>query len=803
MAIAVLLGAFVLHVVAGWTAISLAISSRRLWWWAVAIAIVLMALWRVTHAYEVALERAAPELGTELLAAAISVLTIVGMRAAVRATTALRRSNIALRRSEDRYRAVAESAMDAIVVVDGAGRVTYANPAVESVFGYAPGDLFEHPFTLLAPDAEELFERHTPAGTSARDKMVQIRGVHRDGRRLSLEATFGEQEEDGGVIRTGIMRDITQREELQSQLRTSEERYSLASRGANDGIWDWDLAANRIFFSPRWKSIVGLGEDDPCSSLLDWMGRIHPGDIDTVRTHLTTHVEGNSEHFEAEYRILHVDGRYRWVLCRGIAVRDSAGRAYRMAGSQTDITSRKNAEERLLHDALHDALTGLPNRAMLLDRLSRCLIQCRRRGSRPCAVLFVDLDRFKNVNDSLGHAMGDRLLVEVARKLTLGVRPEDTVARLGGDEFAILLEHLENRQVALDVVNRLLVSLAERVQVGEHQIVSTASIGFVWGDARYENPEDLLRDADVAMYRAKELGKARCEIFDSRMHDRALTRLSLEADLRNAAERGAIDVAYQPIVSLATGRTCGFEALARWTLDGRVISPAEFIPIAEESGLIGTIEVQIMRRALADLSAMQQRFRTEKPLTMNLNLSGRHLRDPMLVASLSDSLAGASVAPGSVRLEITESFLLEDDALTAGILERLRELGFGLVIDDFGTGYSSLSYLHRLPIQGVKLDRSFVKEMESSERRATIVSAVVNLAKQLSLETVAEGVETSAQVERLRRIGCHFVQGYFFSPAVDSETAAAFVAREIAVLDGGTRGEPPKTSRRPGRRLVA
>jgi diguanylate cyclase (GGDEF)-like protein/PAS domain S-box-containing protein len=801
MAVAVLLGAFVLHVVAGYAAIRLALSSRRLWWSAVALAIVLMALWRVSAAYDVALERSSPDLGTEMLAGVISLLTIVGMREALRATAALRRSNIALRRSEDRYRAVAESAMDAIVVIDGRGRVMYANPAVESVFGYSPGDLFERPFTLLAPEADVLFEQKTPVHGKPRERILRLRGRHQDGRPLSLEATFGEQEEDGGVTRTGIMRDITQREELEGQLRTSEERYSLATRGANDGIWDWDLETNEIFFSPRWKSIVGLPEGAACSSPSDWMGRIHPDDREGVESRLKAHLDGASEHFEAEYRIQHADGLYRWVLCRGLAVRTRDGAAYRIAGSQTDITSRKHAEARLIHEALHDSLTGLPNRAMLLDRLRRCLVACRRRGALPCAVLFVDLDRFKNVNDSLGHAVGDKLLIEVARKLTLGVRPEDTVARLGGDEFAILLEHLEHRQAGVDIVNRLLESLAERVQLDEHELVTTASIGFVWGDGRYENPEDLLRDADAAMYRAKALGKARCEIFDSRMHDLACSRLALEADLRRAVERDAIEVAYQPIVSLATGRTSGFEALARWTLDGRPVSPAEFIPIAEEAGLIAAIERRILRRALDDLSVLQRRFPSESPLTMNLNVSARHLRDPLLGERLRDSLAASDVAPGSVRLEITESFLLEDDTQTTSVLAELRSLGFKLVIDDFGTGYSSLAYLHRLPIQCVKLDRSFVKEMESTERRATIVSAVVNLAKQLSLETVAEGVETSAQVERLRRIGCDFVQGYFFSPAVDAKTAEAFVARERDVLDGTTR--PGAVRRRGGRRLVA
>jgi diguanylate cyclase (GGDEF)-like protein/PAS domain S-box-containing protein len=788
MAVVALIGAFALHLVAGWTAVRLAISSRRLWWSTVALAIVLMALWRVAAAYDVALQRAAPDLGTELLAAAISVLTIVGMRAAVKANAALRRSHAALHRSEDRYRAAVESAMDAIVVVDGAGFVTYSNPAVESVFGYSPGDLIDRPFSLLAPEAESLFVGRIPTSSSARRPTLQIRGRHKDGRSLSLEATFGEHEEDGRVTSTGIMRDVTERRNLEAELRTSEERYSLASLGANDGIWDWDLVTNQIFFSSRWKSIVGLAEDEPCSSPADWMGRVHPDDRETVHGRLMSHVDGLTEHFESEYRILHLDGSYRWVSCRGVAVRGVSGNARRMAGSQTDITARKNTEERMLHEALHDALTGLPNRALLLDRLQRCLVQCHRRGAAPCAVLFVDLDRFKNVNDSLGHAIGDRLLVEVARRLSLCVRPADTVARLGGDEFAILLEHLESRQAGIDIVDRLLASLSESMMIEEHELVTTASIGLVWGDALYENPEDLLRDADAAMYHAKERGKARYEIFDARMHDLACTRLALEADLRRAIEQDAIEVVYQPIVSLVTGRTCGFEALARWTLEGRSVSPSQFIPIAEESGLIGTLERRIMQVALSNLAAWQKRFATSPPLTMNLNLSARHLRCPKLVEELREDLVSAAVSPASVRLEITETSLLNDDAQTMSVLNQLRKLGLELVIDDFGTGYSSLSYLHRLPIQAVKLDRSFVREMESSEGRATIVSAVVKLAKQLSLEIVAEGVETTAQLARLRRFGCNFAQGYFFSRPVAAGAIEVFVARELAVLEGSTRG---------------
>jgi len=808
VAVTVLLATFSLHVVAAWTAVRLACSSRRLSWTALALAIVLMCLWRGAAAYDVVTYRMPVDLGTELLAAVISVLTIVGMRTASAAYADLRRGHLALRRSEDRQRALVENATDAIVVIDQKGTIAYANPAVESVFGYPPDQLVGRAFTQLAPVAPDLapaFDRATPHGTqrSVRDRTVCVKGVHASGRILELEATFGEHEENGAIKRTGILRDVTAREKLQAQLRTSEERYLLASRGANDGIWDWDLKTDEIFFSPRWKSMLGIADSDACSTPVAWFERIHSQDAGAMRARLKAHLESRSEHFECEYRIRHTDKSFRWMLCRGLAVRDEAGTAYRIAGSQTDITARKHAEERLLYDALHDSLTGLPNRVLLLERLNRCLAQTRRRGGQPCAVLFVDLDRFKNVNDSLGHATGDRLLMEIARKLALCVRPADTVARLGGDEFAVLLEDVESGEAAIAIADRVLAALSESVQLDGHEIVTTASIGIVWGDPGYEKPDDLLRDADAAMYRAKELGKARYQVFDAQMHELARARLGLEADLRRAIERGEIEVAYQPIVSLVTGRTSGFEALARWNRNGRTISPEEFIPLAEETGLISGIDMLVMRRSLAQITAWQKRFKLSVPLTLSVNLSGRHLRDPKVVEHLGQILAEGNAAAGSIHLEITESWLLADDARTIQLLEELRGLGFKLVIDDFGTGYSSLSYLHRLPIDAVKLDRSFVHEMESSPERAAIVSTVVTLAKQLSLAVVAEGVETTAQVERLRHFGCDLAQGYFFSRPVEAESAAALVAREIDVLDRTARGRRLKHARKPGPRLVA
>ncbi len=780
MTLAVLASALSLHFTATYLSARLAwtSTSRRLSWTALALAAALLAVWRVGAAYDTIQYGLAVDFGTEVLAAVIAALIIVGMRSATLA-------HAALRRSENRQRAVVESAMDAIVVVDDSGTIVYANAAVESVFGYRPKRLVGRPFTLLAPAPDAAFERATPTGArrSVRDRVVRIEGRHESGRSLELEVTFGEHDEDGRRLRTGILRDVTARVELQEKLARSEERYWLAARGANDGLWDWNLTSGEIFFSERFRAMLGLEPGARFDSPAAWFGRIHPQDGERVRNQLLSHLAGRSEHFEHEYRVLHADGSYRWMLCRGLAVRDAQGIAGRIAGSQTDVTVRKQAEERLLHDALHDSLTGLPNRALLLERLGRCLSQTRRRGGAPCAVLFVDLDRFKNVNDSLGHAAGDRLLVDVARKLELCVRPSDTVARFGGDEFAILLEDLQSCAAATSIADRVLEMLAQGTLLEGQEIVSTASIGIVWGYAEYARAEDLLRDADAAMYRAKELGKARYEVFDAELRDQVRARLSCEAELRKAALRDEIAVQYQPIVSLSSGRICGFEALARWQRDGKLVPPAEFIPLAEETGLIADIECNVLRKACSDLARWQQMFASGSPLTMNVNLSARHLRESGMVESLRQVLAETAPAPGSLRLEITESFLLGNDEATSQLLRDLRELGCKLVIDDFGTGYSSLSYLHRLPIDGVKLDRSFVQGLDTAPDRAAIVSTVVMLARQLSLAVVAEGVETIAELDRLRRLGCDMAQGYFFARPLDASAAEAMVKREIDVFD--------------------
>ncbi len=410
--------------------------------------------------------------------------------------------------------------------------------------------------------------------------------------------------------------EIIERQQVEAALRVSEERYALAVSGAKDGLWDWDLKTNEIYFSSRWKSMLG-SEEQFGNSPEAWFNLVHPEEIERFKVEISTHIEGLTPHFESEYRILHQDGTYRWMLSRGLAVRDPKGKAYRIAGCQTDVTERKLTEEQLIHDAFHDALTGLPNRALFMDRLGHTVERVKRHENSLFAVLFVDLDRFKVINDSLGHLSGDRLLVTAAKRLEHCLRSGDTLSRLGGDEFTILLEDIKDITEATDVAKRIQESLTLPFSLSEQEVFITASIGIVLSTTGYEQLEDLLRDADTAMYRAKAQGRACYQVFDKTMHLRAVTLLQLENDLRRAVlsmgrngdERttaslpcyskgtmcsGAPEetiqefrVYYQPIVSLASGNITGFEALVRWQHPNRgLVSPTEFIPIAEETGLI-------------------------------------------------------------------------------------------------------------------------------------------------------------------------------------------------------------------------
>ena len=562
------------------------------------------------------------------------------------------------------------------------------------------------------------------------------------------------------------------RKKAEEALRDSEERYALAMRGANDGLWDWNRRTNDIYFSPRWKAMLGCHENEIDNSVEGWFARVHPEDRERLETALAAHCEGQTEHFEHEHRILHQDGTYRWVLSRGLAVHDTAGSATRMAGSQTDITERKVA----------DGLTGLPNRILFIERLDHALERVKRDKSLMFAVLLLDLDRFKVVNDSLGHVAGDELLIALSHRLETSLRSSDTVARLGsaptmarlgGDEFTILLDRIKNVNDATCVAERLQQQLATPFTIHGHEVFTTASIGIALSATGYDRPEEIVRDAETAMYRAKTHGKACYEVFDTDMYARAVTLLQVEIDLRWAVERQEFVVFYQPLVDLHSGQLVGFEALVRWQHPQRgLVSPLEFIPTAEETGLIVPIGAWVLRAACEQMYLWQQQFPTPRPLAVSVNLSCKQFVQADLVEHVEHVLRDTGLEPHSLKLEITESVLMEQTSSITTMLGRLHALGVQLSLDDFGTGYSSLSYLHRFPLDTLKIDRSFISGISDGEQSgdgSEIARTILPMAKNLNLDVVAEGVETGEQLALLKKLLCKYGQGYYFSKPLSAE----------------------------------
>jgi diguanylate cyclase (GGDEF)-like protein len=439
----------------------------------------------------------------------------------------------------------------------------------------------------------------------------------------------------------------------------------------------------------------------------------------------------------------------------------------------------EESREHFRYVAFHDTLTDLPNRALLNNRLQHAIDRAREDTSHLFALLFLDLDRFKNINDSLGHVAGDRLLISTARRLEECLRPSDMVARLGGDEFAILLNGIEEYNDVIRVADRVQRELKRPLNLNGHEVYTTASIGITLSNIGYEHPENILRDADTAMYHAKEKGKARYEIFDAVMHARAMARLQLENDLRRALERGELAVYYQPIVSIESHRIAGFEALARWHHPQRgFISPADFIPVAEETGLIVELGRWVLEESCRRMRAWHLLYPGEKPLTLSVNLSGKQFTQSNLIEQIKQVLAETEIDPRSLKLEITESVVMENEEIASAMLLQLRALGVQLSIDDFGTGYSSLSYLHRFPVNTLKIDRSFISRLGAGDENTEIVRTIMTLANNLGMDVVAEGVETDKHLLLLREMRCEYAQGYLFSKAVEADAATAMLEGE-------------------------
>ena len=708
----------------------------------------------------------------------------VGVQGIARDVTERRNAALALKASEDKFRGLVEQSLIGCYIVQDR-KFVYVNPKLAEIFGYRQDEV-ENLKTVEElthePDLPVVMEylRLRTEGKLA-STHYSFRGKRKDGALIDVEVHGARTEFGGRAAVIGMLLDITERKRVERAMRVSEERYALAAQGANDGLWDWDLRENRIFFSGRWKAMLGLAEHEVGEEPDAWFDRVHPDDRQRLFGDLGLHLEGRTPFLESEHRVRHVDGRYCWMLVRGAAVRDAAGKAYRLAGSQTDISTRKEAEQKLLHDALHDGLTGLPNRSLFMDRLGQAMAFQKRRQDHRFAVLFLDLDRFKNINESLGHTQGDQLLIAVGKRLSRCIRPGDTVARLGGDEFSVLVEDYADADEPLRIAERIQDALAAAHDLEGTEVFATASIGIAMGEPHYAQPEDLLRDADTAMYRAKDLGRGRNAVFHASMHAHARAQLQLETDLRRALGRGELRLNYQPVVSLATGQISGCEALVTWAHPTRgVIPPGDFIPAAEETGLIVPLGRWALQQACRDARAWNDRGHR---VSVSVNLSGKQLVQPELLEHVRSALDASALDARRLRLEVTESVIMENAGPAALLLTQLKALGVHILLDDFGTGYSSLSYLHNFRFDTLKIDRSFVSRLELGGKHAEIVRTIVSLARALSMEIVAEGVENVAQVTALQLLHCDYAQGYLFSrPLETSEFGALLDSHHVFAL---------------------
>ncbi len=590
---------------------------------------------------------------------------------------------------------------------------------------------------------------------------------------------------------------------IRRQLAERDQLFQLISENAADMIALVDGDGRRLYNSPAYLKVLGYSPED--LNATSSIEQIHPDDLPRVlKAAEKARLSGQGERME--YRIRHKDGSWRTLESTASPIRNAKGQTDKLVIVNRDITERKRAEEMLAHNAFHDGLTNLPNRALFLDRLQQALTLSKRHPNYKFAVLLIDVDEFKIINDSLGHAAGDDLLIQIGQRLKESVRRADTVsrprtsdvpdrpanddtlARLGGDEFTILLDDIRDPIEAVRVAERMQAELATPFVVNQQQIVISASIGIAASTSPHTHAEDLLRDADIAMYRAKRAGKACCEVSDTAMHENAVKRLQLETDLRKALDQGEFRVYYQPIVSLQTGKITGFEALTRWQRPEGILPPIAFIAVAEETGLIIPMNRQLLREACQHLRSWQSEFPSDPPLTMSVNMTSREFAQPDLAGEIRKSLEQTAIDPGCLQLEIIETIAMGDAEKSGHVLAQLKALGVRLSIDDFGTGYSSLSRLRRIPVDTLKIDRAFISNMDTDPENREIVRAIIVLAHNLGLKVVAEGTEKEEHIDLLKDFNCEMAQGYLFSRPADDQAMLKLLASNRnagAVAAGG------------------
>ncbi|MEA2268822.1 MAG: hypothetical protein QOC64_1432 [Solirubrobacteraceae bacterium] len=706
--------------------------------------------------------------GSELLAA-ISVSTVAGpdgepqyFIAQMVDITEQRSTERALAESERRFRTLASASPSGIFSTTLDGRILYANERLAEIFSLDAGERDGHRWLERVEPAWQ--DRLRLAVASVADGFgpvaMDVRLDDRAGARwarVNIAAMF-EADEAGGFV--GTVEDVTESVEARAALAAREAEFRAMAEHSGDFLSRHDADGRYLYASPASEAVLGYRPEELVGRTAWELGCIHPDDTEAARS-LRAVIDGREELATADFRVIRRDGAIGWLETTVRALPSTDGVPPQIVAVNRDVSARKSAEVRLAHQAMHDDLTGLPNRSLFLDRLEQALHRARRSGDG-VAVLFVDLDRFKLINDSFGHAAGDRLLCDVAARLSTALRPSDTIARFGGDELTVLCEDVTGETFARGIAHRIAELFDEPFTVEDSEAFLQASIGIAIGagDAR---PEDLIRDADAAMYRAKDRGRGRVEVFDEAMRRDARDRVATESALRRAIEREELHIHVQPVVAIGDGRIQGFEALVRWQHPERgVVAPGEFIPLAEETGLIVPIGNWVLREVCRTLRRWRTEFGVEW-VQCSVNLSVRHLKQPDLVATVRHALREFDVPPDRLILEITESAVMETGAGSVETLDQLRALGVRLALDDFGTGYSSLAHLHRFPLDVLKIDRSFTAALGDDHQGASIAGAIVSLGHALGLVTVAEGIEDVAQQRAMERMGCTLGQGYLFA----------------------------------------
>jgi diguanylate cyclase (GGDEF)-like protein/PAS domain S-box-containing protein len=691
--------------------------------------------------------------------------TPIAIQGIARDVTQRKQTEEALKRSEEQYRELFENANDLIYTHDLTGNFTSLNRAGEVITGYPREEALKTNISdIVAPEFLQAARTMTVRKVEGEAPTTyELEIIAKDGHRVSLELSTRLIVQDGKPVGVqGVGRDITERKRSEEALRASERQYRMLGEGLIHLVWTAHPSGKLEYVNKRTVDYFGSTFEEVIGE--GWQNVVHPDDLSSC-VDQWSHSLRTGEDYEAEYRLRRHDGQYRWHVARATAGLDAEGKVIKWFGTSTDIDAEKAVEEKLNHYARHDPLTNLPNRVEFMNHLIQAVERASGNDYARFAVLFLDLDRFKVVNDSLGHAVGDKLLIAIADRLKACVRPGDVVARLGGDEFTILLNRTGPIGDVARVAERLQAKLSAPFKLGNYEVFTTASIGIVISDEVPRNPEDFLRDADAAMYRAKESGKARYEIFDREMHVRNMNLLQVETDLRHAVDRDEFEVFYQPIVNLEGGQIREFEALIRWRHPKHgLIAPKEFIGVAEETGLIIPIGRWILEESCRQTAVWQEQF--DFPLSISVNLSAKQLMHPSLTAQVREILEQTGLNSQSLKLEVTESTVMEHSETSLSVLSELNTLGVSLSTDDFGTGYSSLSYLHHFPFDRLKIDRSFISKMDEDEKSSAIVKTILMLGENLKMEVVAEGIETRSQYELLHRQGCRLGQGYLFSRPV-------------------------------------